>query len=139
MHIPGKFFVTLAIAATAFAQPVLAQTPMEILASFEQMAKQTEPGFNGFSSTRGARFFKTQHGGEWRCASCHTDNPATPGKHAKTGKLIEPLAPAANAARFTNPDKVEKWFRRNCNDVLNRTCTAREKGDVLAYLMTIKN
>jgi len=34
---------------------------------------------------------------------------------------------------------VEKWFRRNCNDVLNRACTASEQGDVLAYLMTVKN
>ena len=39
--------------------------------------------------------------------------------------------------RFTRPDKVEKWFRRNCNDVLGRACTASEKGDVLAYLMSL--
>lgn len=41
----------------------------------------------------------------------------------------------ANAERFTNEAKVEKWFRRNCNDVLGRACTFSEKADVLAYLI----
>jgi hypothetical protein len=53
----------------------------------------------------------------------------------KTGKAIAPLAPAANAERFTDAGKAEKWFRRNCNDVLGRACTASEKADVLAYLL----
>ena len=47
-----------------------------------------------------------------------------------------PLAPAANPKRFSQPASVEKWFKRNCNDVLKRLCTAQEKGDVLAWLMT---
>ena len=34
--------------------------------------------------------------------------------------------------------KVEKWFRRNCKDVLARECTAAEKADVLAWLMTLR-
>jgi hypothetical protein len=55
-----------------------------------------------------------------------------------TKKPIRPLAPAANAERFTNQDKIDKWFKRNCNDVVKRACTAQEKGDVLAYLMTVK-
>jgi hypothetical protein len=54
-----------------------------------------------------------------------------------TGKAIEPLAPAANPKRFTNPAKVEKWFRRNCNDVLDRACTTQERGDVLAWLRSL--
>jgi hypothetical protein len=33
---------------------------------------------------------------------------------------------------------VEKWFKRNCNDVVGRACTAQEKGDVLAYVMTAR-
>ena len=53
----------------------------------------------------------------------------------KTGKAIAPLAPAANAERFADAGKVEKWFRRNCNDVLGRACTPSEKADVLAYLL----
>lgn len=131
----------LVIAFVAFnglaAQPALAETPAEILASIHKEAASTH-GFQEFSAERGVSFFKAKHAGEWSCASCHTDNPAMPGKHAKTGKVIDPLAPSGNAARFTNPKKVEKWFKRNCNDVLERACTPQEKGDVLAYLLTVK-
>ena len=41
-------------------------------------------------------------------------------------------------AAFTSTAKVDKWFRRNCNDVLSRECTAVEKADVLAYLNALK-
>lgn len=118
------------------AQPAWAETPDEILAALRKEASVT-PGFQGFSAARGESFFKAKHGGEWSCASCHTESPAALGKHAKTGKVIEPLAPSANAERFASPKKVEKWFKRNCNDVLSRVCTPQEKGDVLAYLLTV--
>jgi hypothetical protein len=62
--------------------------------------------------------------------------PTQAGKHASTGKPIGALAPAFNPERFTDPAKVEKWFRRNCNDVMARECTPAEKADVLAWLMT---
>jgi hypothetical protein len=114
-----------------------AETPADFLKSFEAGARQADAKFAGFSAQRGEQFFKQTHGGEWSCASCHTQNPAAAGKHAKTGKEVKPLAPAANAERFASPDKVEKWFKRNCNDVLGRACSAQEKGDVLAYLMTV--
>jgi hypothetical protein len=119
--------------------PAMAQTPKEILAEINGAAQAESPAFKGFSAAQGATFFKQKHGNEWACASCHTDNPAANGKHAKTGKIIDPLAPAANPERFSNPAKVAKWFKRNCNDVLDRVCTAQEKGDVLSYLLTIKN
>ena len=126
----------VAVAGLA-AQPAFAETPNEIQASIQQEAAGT-PGLQEFSATRGESFFKTKHANDWSCASCHTDNPAAPGKHAKTGKTIDPLAPSANAERFTSPKKVAKWFKRNCNDVLDRVCTPQEKGDVLAYLLTVK-
>ncbi|OGS92196.1 MAG: hypothetical protein A2Z95_00865 [Gallionellales bacterium GWA2_60_18] len=119
------------------AQPVLAETQEQIRASIESSARSA-PGFQGLSATRGGQFFKSTHGNDWSCASCHTDNPAAVGKHAKTGKPIQPLAPSANAERFTDPAKVNKWFKRNCNDVLGRVCTPQEQGDVLAYLLTIR-
>lgn len=118
-------------------QPALAETPDEIMASIQKEAAGT-PGFQGFSAARGESFFKAKHGGEWSCASCHTEDPVATGKHAKTGKVIQPLAPSANAERFTDPAKVAKWFKRNCNDVLERVCTPQEKGDVLAYLLSVK-
>jgi hypothetical protein len=126
-------------AAVAFSvtASAAAETPADFQRLFETAARQEVAGFAGFSAQRGATFFKTTHGREWSCASCHTQNPTATGRHAKTDKSITPLAPAANAERFTRPDKVEKWFRRNCNDVLGRACTASEKGDVLAYLMSL--
>lgn len=126
------------LALAAVSAPAFAETPNDFLATFAQEAKQQNPVFIHPSPERGQQFFNERHGREWSCASCHTRNPAAAGKHAVTNKLIEPLAPSANAARFTSQAKVEKWFRRNCKDVLDRACSAQEKGDVLAYLLTIK-
>ena len=53
----------------------------------------------------------------------------------RAGKAIEPMAVSKNPARYTNKDDVEKWFTRNCNDVLGRACTAKEKGDFITYMM----
>lgn len=89
-------------------------------------------------ANRGQQLFTSRHGREWSCASCHGQVPTTPGKHASTAKVIEPLAPAVEPSRFTDIAKTEKWFRRNCKDVLARECTAAEKADVLAFLATLK-
>lgn len=126
----------LVVAAVFTMPPAQAETAAEILTLFKNDAAST-PGFHGFSAANGESFFKTKHGGEWSCSSCHTDNPAAPGKHAKTDKLIKPMAPAANPERFSDLAKVEKWFKRNCKDVLERECTAQEKGDVMTYLMNV--
>jgi hypothetical protein len=134
-HAPGLALIATAVMAM---QPAFAETPYQILASIQKEAADTS-GFQGFSAVRGERFFKQKHGNEWSCSSCHTDNPAVPGKHDKTGKSIKPLAPSANPERFTSQKKVDKWFKRNCNDVLGRACTAQERGDVLSYLLTVKN
>ena len=127
----------LALAAFLIAPATMAATPEDIARAYADEAKHAAQQFSGFSGARGKAFFESRHGGEWSCASCHTANPVDPGLHAKTGKPIAPLAPAGDAERFTRLDKVEKWFRRNCNDVLDRACTAQEKGDILAYLMTL--
>ena len=126
------------VALAAASPAAFAQTPADFLAAYARQAKQENPAYQAPSAQQGQRFFAARHGGEWSCTSCHTSNPAAAGKHAVTGKLIEPLAPSANAARFSREAKVEKWFRRNCNDVLGRACTAQEKGDVLAWLMSLK-
>jgi hypothetical protein len=46
------------------------------------------------------------------------------------------MAASANPARYSDPAKVEKWFRRNCNEVLGRECSAQEKGDWLSYMIS---
>jgi hypothetical protein len=115
---------TLALLAGAAAQ---AQTPADQLRALEAQARSGNPAFAGFSEQRGASFFRTTQGGDWSCATCHTDDPRRAGKHT-----------AANPARFTDAAKTDKWFRRNCKDVLKRECSAQEKGDVVAYLLTLK-
>lgn len=128
----------LAAFAILVATDAAAATPADLQAELAVEARSENPSFTGFSSQRGENFFRTRHGGEWSCSSCHTENPAANGAHAVTRKNILPLAPAANAERFTNPGKTDKWFRRNCNDVLKRACSAQEKGDLIAYLLTVK-
>lgn len=126
----------LALVAGLLTQSAFAETPVEVLATFKAEAAGT-PGFQEFSATRGENFFKTKHNHNLSCSTCHTDNPAAQGKHSETDKVIKPLAPAANEERFTDMKKVAKWFKRNCNDVLDRECTAQEKGDVITYLLTV--
>jgi len=69
-----------------------------------------------------------------RCATCHTADPRRPGKHARTGKAIAPLAPSVQPERLNDIGKIRKWFKRNCKWTMGRLCTAQEKGDVLLYL-----
>ena len=122
----------LAATLIGSAGPALAETPRDFLTRFDKEAGSAA------SAERGARFFTARHGGEWSCASCHTDRPTQAGRHAKTDKPITALAPTANAERFTDAAKVDKWFRRNCNDTLNRACTPQEKADVMGWLLTLK-
>jgi hypothetical protein len=127
----------LAAFAVVAGRPAVAGSPIDIQRTLEAEARRAAPAFAGFSAERGARFFNERHGGDWSCASCHTADPRGPGRHAATGKAIAPLAPAANPERFTTASTVEKWFRRNCNDVLGRACTPLEKGDVLTWLLSL--
>lgn len=86
---------------------------------------------------QGEQLFNQKHGDIWSCASCHNSPPVTSGKHATTSKPIKPLAPAFNTQALTDSAKVDKWFKRNCRDVMKRECTAAEKADVLAYLLSL--
>ncbi|MBI5278100.1 MAG: DUF1924 domain-containing protein [Burkholderiales bacterium] len=128
----STFVACLAAAALLSAQASLAATPQELAAEYAARAG------GGASAPRGEQFFTGRHGREWSCATCHGALPVQPGRHAATGKPLSPLAPAFNAQRFTDPAKVEKWFRRNCNDVAGRDCTAAEKADLLAWLTALK-
>ena len=103
----------------------------------QQLAHWSAQAGSPGNADKGKLFFTTRHGGEWSCASCHGTPPTAQGKHASTGKSIAALAPAFNPKAFTDTAKVDKWFRRNCNDVLSRECTAVEKADVLAWLLQL--
>jgi hypothetical protein len=127
----GVAIVLIALAAAAL-PAAHAATPSEVLAGYARQA-----GAGGVPA-RGQQFFNATHGHEWSCGTCHGVVPTQPGKHATTGRAIAAMAPAINAERFTDPAKVEKWFRRNCNDVVGRECSAAEKADVLSWLLSLK-
>ena len=135
MKIPA--LAALVAALVFITLDVNAEIPADFLSRYQSAARATDPTFTA-SAGRGADFFRRRHGGEWSCSSCHTDNPASTGRHASTGKTIQALAPAANPGRMTDSAKVEKWFRRNCRDVLGRECTPSEKADVVAWLISIQ-
>ncbi len=81
-------------------------------------------------------FPNPKSGKERSCSSCHTPDLKLPGKHVRTGKSIEPMAPSVNPKRLTDSRKIEKWFKRNCKWTLGRECTPQEKGNLLVYLQT---
>ncbi len=122
--------------AIAIAMPWLA-TAHPVQDGYRAAAKQENAAFADFSAARGEAFYKARTG-DVSCASCHGDSPKAHGKHTTTSKDILPMAPVANAERLTDAAKVEKWFKRNCSDVLKRACTAGEKGDFIAYLLAVK-
>jgi len=103
-------------------------------------AQYKSEGATGFDAERGRKDWtkdgKDEDGKKMNCTICHGDDLGKTGKHHKTGKLIEPMAPSVNPNRFTDAKKIEKWFKRNCNDVWGRECTVQEKGDILKFLLS---
>ena len=109
------------------AQPALSSTVDDLQATYRALGATT------FDATRGElHWFKTW--GDRQCTQCHGQQVDQPGKHIKTGKLIKAMAPSVNSQRLSDPDKVEKWFLRNCRWTMGRVCTPQEKGDLLEWL-----
>jgi len=132
-----------ALALLVFAAPVaFAAPPADLLSEYAAQARRADPAFTGFSGERGAELYQrsvtTPGGRASGCSSCHSSDPRRPGRHARTGKEIAPLAPAAAPGRLTDLAKAEKWFGRNCRDVLARECTPQEKGDFVRFLIDSK-
>jgi hypothetical protein len=124
--------VVIALGCAAAAPVAQAVTPTDLLADYTRQAGAPAV------PARGQQLFTTPHGRDWSCSSCHGAVPTQAGRHASTAKPIDAMAPTFNAQRFTDAAKSEKWFRRNCNDVIGRECTAAEKADVLAWLLSLK-
>lgn len=119
---------------------LMASTASATPATDELFARYKSEGAPNFDAERGKKDWtkegKVEGGEKMTCTTCHGDDLSKPGKHHKTGKVIEPMAPSANAERFTDAKKIEKWLKRNCNDAWGRECTAQEKGDVLKFLLS---
>ena len=116
----------------------LAAMANPILDTLRSTAQQENPAFKDFSAAAGEKLYTTAGPKQVSCSSCHTSSPKNIGKHATTNKPIEPMAPAVNPQRFADAAKVDKWFKRNCHDVLGRACTTQEKGDFVSYMLSIK-
>ena len=120
-------FISLLVSGSVFATE-------EILNEYQKQEKTP------FSVERGEKLFRTERvnskGDKVSCMTCHTDNAKKSGL-SRANKVIEPMAVSVNAERFTDRAKIEKWFKRNCNDVFERPCTTLEKGDFMKYMMSI--
>lgn len=110
-----------------------------ILADYAARARAADPGFAGFSVQRGEALFRGSFtGGDVRtpsCMSCHTADPRQPGRNAKTGRPIDPVAVSVDPRRYTDAGQVDKHFTRDCKSVLGRDCTMQERGDYITFMM----
>lgn len=120
--IPGALALLLSTATLG------ANEPLTTL--FDEYRTQ---GATDFSAKRGAALWNSRFDGR-SCTQCHSDDARAGGKHQKTRKPIEPMAPSMNAKRLTDAKQIRKWLKRNCKWTLKRECTAQEKGDVLTWL-----
>jgi hypothetical protein len=128
-----KFLRVLAPAVAMLCTAASADTVGDLLKQYES---QGASRFTASSAeSMWTRNFPDAKSGEpRRCALCHTEDLKRNGKHAVTGKPIEPLAPSANPKRLTDAEHIEKWFSRNCKWTLGRECTPQEKGDFLVMI-----
>jgi len=120
---------------------VLLIAPLTSLAGIvdEQLDGYRASGAGPFSAKAGEQLWQqkvvsTKDGRARSCTTCHGSDLRRSGKHAKTGKAIEPLSPAVNSERVTSAKKIRKWFKRNCKWTWGRECTPQEKGDFLSFI-----
>jgi len=125
----------IASAACLACLPAGADVVASLLKQYEAQGGANFTAANGESMWTRA-FPDAKSGEKRRCSVCHSEDLRRSGKHAVTGKVIEPLAPSANPKRLTDPEHIEKWFARNCKWTLGRECTPQEKGD---FLMMIRS
>ncbi len=121
----------------AMAYAGAAQKP--ILDSYLAAAKAENAAFSGFSAERGKSFFLAKHDASSEtpsCTTCHTSDPTKAGQ-TRAGKDVAPMAVSKTPDRFTDAEKVEKWFTRNCQSVIGRACTAQEKGDFITFMASL--
>ncbi|MGO9419600.1 DUF1924 domain-containing protein [Roseiarcus sp.] len=127
------------VACCALARGASGEPQQPLLDFYASEAKATDPAFSGFSAQRGEQLFRTHFTtgkpDTPSCTACHTTDPKKVGQ-TRAGKDIDPMAVSLNPKRYTDQAKSEKWFGRNCNNVLGRECTATEKGDFITFMLT---
>jgi hypothetical protein len=123
----GYLTVSLMATIIMFSPARASQTIEDMLAEFGNTQAPV------FSASAGKATWLREKDGR-SCTSCHTDSVFVQGRHERTGKIIEPMAPSVNPDRYTDRKKINKWLLRNCKWTFGRECTLQEKGDVLLWL-----
>jgi len=113
--------------------PVSAAVVDDMLGEFQSQTKHGADAVSG-AALWNREFTSNDVPPQRSCNSCHTRDLHNTGKHIKTQKPIDPLAPSSNPERLTDRAKIEKWLKRNCKWTLGRECTTEEKADLLAYI-----
>lgn len=135
----AALFASAAVAGLWKLLPIAeAEAASPLLERYADQARAEEPTFTGFDAARGKALYFTEHAtatGSTSCASCHSADPSTPGR-TPVGKRLDALSPSVTPERFTDRAKADKWFDRNCTQVLGRRCTARERGDFITFVST---
>ena len=129
MKLPLVFLVAASLACSSARADVVA----DLLKQYEKQGASAFAAAKAESMWTQA-FADAKSGEKRRCSTCHHEDLRRSGKHAVTGKVIDPLAPSANPKRLTDPEHIEKWFSRNCKWTLGRECTPQEKGDFLVMI-----
>jgi hypothetical protein len=133
---------TMAGLAMALGLGLGAMPPLSSAATGDDLvASYLALGAGPFDAAVGRRAWEQKHppakpGGPESCAACHGTDLTRTGRHAVTGKPIEPMAVSVNPKRMTDPAEVEKWFGRNCRQVLGRECSPQEKGDFVRFIQS---
>ncbi len=130
-----KRLLALMIFAATISVPVVMASP----ATDSLLAKYKSEGVSKIDASKAKSDWTKETKGEdgemISCSTCHGTDFSKAGKHRKTHKVIDPLSTRVNTERFTDEKKIEKWFKRNCNDTWGRECTAQEKADFLTFLL----
>lgn len=118
---------------------LLSVTALAETASEQSLADYRNVGAGPFNAEAGKLLWlsvtkETEHSIERSCTDCHGNNLNLSGKHLRTGKPIEPMAPAVTPHRLNGKKEIEKWFKRNCKWTFGRECTPQEKGDLILFI-----
>ncbi len=122
---------------------ILSTTPVYAVNSVnpvdELLVKYRLQGADSLSAEAGQKLWNqefTRKGKIRQCSTCHTNDLRNYGKHARTGKIIKPMAKSVNPKRLTKLKKIRKWLKRNCKWTLGRECTPQEKANLLIYIQS---
>ncbi len=132
-----RAIIIAGVAGVALFGAELNSNMQSYLVTLKEQAKKENSEFMEFDAKRGEQLFfakSSASGKEMSCTSCHKQDITQDGFSEKKNKKIKPLAPSVNQNRLTDVDEVQKWLKRNFNDVYAREGSAQEKGDVIMFI-----